>query len=226
MEPPDWRAIGRIARLGIPAGLSILVEVTSFTLMALFIARQGTVATAAHQIAANLAAVLFMTPLSISIATSARVSFWLGAGDPRKARATIRTGFKLGMALALLSAAVVLLARHRIAAIYSGNAEVAALATGLLAWLAFYHLGDAVQAMCVFVLRCYRVAIAPLIAYGVTLWGLGLAGGFVLAYRGIGPWPAQHSPQAFWIAASLALALLAFILPLILWRAVRSWRPA
>jgi MATE family multidrug resistance protein len=226
MERPDWRAIGRIARLGIPAGLSILVEVTSFTLMALFIARQGTLATAAHQVASNLAAVLFMTPLSISIATSARVSFWLGAGDPKKARAAIRTGFKLGMALALLSAAVLLFARHRIAAVYSSNAEVAALAAGLLAWLALYHVGDAVQALCVFVLRCYRVAIAPLVAYGVTLWGLGLAGGFVLAYRGFGPWPAQHSPHAFWIAASFALALLAFILPLILWRAVRSWRPA
>jgi MATE family multidrug resistance protein len=37
-----------------------MVEVTSFTLMALFIARQGSLASAAHQIAANLAAVMYM----------------------------------------------------------------------------------------------------------------------------------------------------------------------
>ena len=42
LERPDWRQIGEFARLGIPGGLAILVEITSFTLMALFIARQGT----------------------------------------------------------------------------------------------------------------------------------------------------------------------------------------
>ena len=66
IERPDWRAIGHFARLGVPGGLAVMVEVTSFTLMALFIARQGTLASAAHQIAANLAAVLYMVPLSIA----------------------------------------------------------------------------------------------------------------------------------------------------------------
>jgi MATE family multidrug resistance protein len=100
------------------------------------------------------------------------------------------------------------------------------LASGLLAWLGLYHLGDALQAMCVFVLRCYRVAVAPLVAYSVVLWGLGLGGGIVLAYRGLGPWPPMQSPAAFWIAGTAALAVMAVILPLILWRAVRSYRPA
>jgi hypothetical protein len=81
MESPTG-APRRFARLGVPAGLSVLVEVTSFTLMALFIARLGTRLRPAHQIAANLTAVMYMVPLSLGIATSARVSFWLGAGDP------------------------------------------------------------------------------------------------------------------------------------------------
>ena len=108
---------------------------------------------------------------------------------------------------------------------YTCDPQVVALAAGLLAWLALYQVGDATQALCVFVLRCYRVAVAPLVAYCVLLWGAGLAGGYLLAYRGIGPWPAMHSPAAFWIMSALALALLAIVLPLILWRAVRSWQP-
>lgn len=226
MEPPDWPAIRRFARLGVPAGLSVMVEVTSFTLMALFIARQGTQATAAHQIAANLAAVMYMVPLSVAIATSARVSWWLGAGDPKAARRAIRTGFKLGLALAVLLSLAILAGHERIASVYSANAAVAAAAAGLLGWLALYHLGDCVQALCVFVLRCYRVAVAPLAAYCVLLWGVGLAGGYALAYRGIGPLAPTATPAAFWIASSGALALLAVILPLILWRAVRRYRPA
>ncbi|MDB5912846.1 MAG: efflux family protein [Ramlibacter sp.] len=226
IERPHWQTIGQFARLGVPAGLSIMVEVTSFTMMALLIARQGTLPAAAHQIAANLAAMMYMVPLSVAIATSARVSFWLGAGDPKKARAAIRTGFRIGFALSITLACVVVLARHGIASVYSADREVAALAAGLLAWLGVYHLGDATQALCVFVLRCYRVAVAPLVAYCLLLWGVGVYGGYQLAYRGVGPWPAQQSPATFWMASSVALGLLAFILPLILWRAARAHRPA
>jgi MATE family multidrug resistance protein len=92
--------------------------------------------------------------------------------------------------------------------------------------VAAYHLGDATQALSVFVLRSYRVTIAPLVAYCVLLWGIGVLGGYLLAYRGIGAWPALHTPAAFWIASSFALALLAVILPLIVWRSVRRYRPA
>jgi MATE family multidrug resistance protein len=226
IERPDWRAIADFGRLGVPAGLALTVEVTSFTLMSLFIARQGTLAAASHQVAANLAAVMYMVPLSIAIATSARVSYWLGAGDPKRARACIRTGFRLGWSLALVLSATMLLARHGIAATYSSDPQVAAMAAGILAIVAVYHLGDATQALCVFVLRCYRVAVVPLVAYSVLLWGVGVAGGYLLAYRGLGPYPAQNSPSAFWVASSFALGLLALILPLVLWRAVRRYRPA
>ena len=142
---------------------------------------------------------------------------------PLRARHAIGTGFRMTLACALFFCALLLVARHRIASVYASDPQVVALAAGLLAWLALYHLGDATQAVCVFVLRCYRVAVAPLVAYCVLLWGAGLAGGYVLAYRGIGPLPAMQSPAAFWIASALALLVLALVLPVILWRAVRSW---
>ena len=224
LERPDWRQIGEFARLGIPGGLAIMVEVTSFTLMALFIARQGTVASASHQIAANLAAVLYMMPLSIAIATSARVSYWLGAGDPRRARAAIRMGFKLAALMAIALAATLFIARGELASVYARNPAVIALASGLLAWVAAYHLADVIQTMCVFVLRCYRVTIAPLLVYCVLLWGVGLTGGYVLAYQGFGPMRAVASPATFWASSAVALALTATIFVAILWRAVK--RPA
>jgi len=224
LEPPHWRTIAEFARLGVPAGLSIMVEVTSFTLMALLIARQGTLPAAAHQIAINMAALMYMVPLSIAIATSARVSYWLGAGEPRKARGSMRTGFRIGLSLCLALIATLLLARSGIASLYSADPQVAAVAAGLLAWVAAYHFGDTMQALCVFMLRCYRVTVAPLVAYCVLLWGVGVLGGYQLAYRGLGMWRALESPSAFWIGSTTALAVLAFVLPLILWRAVRATR--
>lgn len=226
LEPPHWHTIAQFARLGVPAALSVIVEVTSFTLMSLLIARQGTLSAAAHQIAANFAAVMYMVPLSLAIATSARVSYWLGAGDPKHARRSIRIGFRMGFSMAVLLAAVVMLARGGIASLYSVDPKVVAVATGLLAIVACFHLGDATQVLCVFVLRSYRVTVAPLVAYCVLLWGVGVVGGYQLAYRGVGAWAPLRSPSAFWMASTLALGLLAFILPLILWRAVRGFRPA
>lgn len=225
LERPHWREIAAFARLGLPGGLAIMVEVTSFTLMALFIARMGTVASASHQIAANLTAVLYMTPLAIAIAASSRVSYWLGAGDARMARAVIRMGLKMAVATALLLSATLFLAREALATVYARNPDVIALAVPLLAWVALYHLADSVQAVCVFFLRCFRVTLMPLLVYCLLLWGMGLAGGYLLAYRGLGPWDAMQTPLAFWASSAAALALTALIFSIILWLVVQRERP-
>jgi len=218
LERPDWRHIADFARLGVPGGLAVMVEVTSFTLMALFIARMGAVASAGHQIAANIAAVLYMSPLSIGIATSARVGYWLGAGQAERARAAMRTGLTLAASIALCLVAVLLILRSQIATLYAGNPAVAALAATLLGWVALYHLADAVQATCVFVLRCYRVVVMPLVVYCLLQWGLGLTGGQMLAYRGLGDWPALASPSAFWTTSAIALWITALLFLALLWR--------
>ena len=222
LERPNWKEIATFARLGIPGGLAIMVEVTSFTLMALFIARMGMVAAASHQIAANITAVLYMVPLSIAIAASSRVSYWLGAGNKDKARAVIRTGLTMTVSAALMLSSMLFLARTTLATIYARSPDVVALAVPLLGWVALYHLADAVQAVGVFLLRCFGVTIAPLAVYCLLLWGMGLAGGYLLAYQGLGAWPALHTPSAFWAMSAAALGLTALIFTFILWRATRQ----
>lgn len=227
MERPHGPTLRSFARLGIPTALSILVEVTSFTLMALFIARMGTTAAASHQIASNITALLYMVPLSISIATSARVSYWLGARDPRRARRALHAGLQWVLGLALVLALLVAAAHEVIAGIYAADrAAVVELAGGLLLWVAAYHLADATQAFCVFILRCYRIATAPLVVYCVMLWGVGLLGGYLLAYP---RWVIQpgSSPTDFWAMGALALWLAAITLAGLLLRTVRKpWTPA
>lgn len=224
LERPDWQQIGHFARLGIPGGLAVMVEVTSFTLMALFIARLGNVAAAAHQIASNLAAVLYMVPLSLGIATSARTSYWIGAGQPARARHAAATGLRLASVLAVASGALLWWASDALARLYAAQPAVVALAAPLLVWVAAYHVADAIQAVCMFVLRCYRITLAPLLVYCVMLWGLGLTGGFWLAYEG---WPGQaplRTPTAFWITSAVALALTSALFAFMLLRATHPRR--
>lgn len=221
-EPLHLPALAQFARLGVPAGLAILVEVTSFTLMSLFVARQGTVAAAAHQIAANVAGMLYALPLALAIATSARASYWLGRAAPTQAVAVVWMGFRLAAGVGIAAIAILLIAKDALAALYSHNPEVRILASGLLLWIAAYHAADVVQTFCVFVLRSYRITVAPLAIYGLLLWGLGLGGGYVLAYLGLGPWAPQPSPRSFWATSTLALVLVAALFLTLLRRTLNA----
>jgi MATE family multidrug resistance protein len=228
LEKPHMPTLIRFVRLGLPSGLAIGVEVTSFTLMSLFIARLGVVATASHQIVSNMTAVLYMVPLSLSIASSARVSYWIGAEHVSHARRALRTG--MGLVLVSCVSLAVLLAWHpeAVAQVYTESPEVAALAATLLLWLALYHIADAIQVFCVFTLRCYGITVLPLITYTILLWGLGLAGGYAVAYgftaslnlnTSLLNWLVPYSPIAFWQTGSLALYITTFVLLPVLWRA-------
>ncbi len=209
MEPPNWPLLKRFARTGLPGGMAYLVEITSFTLMALFIARLGIVSAASHQIASNMAGVMYMLPLALSIACSARVSYWIGAGNSQHARTVARLGLGLTVALASVVALLTYALAQPIAAMYSADAAVVGMASSLLVWVAVYHWFDALQTICAFVLRCYKVTLLPLLIYGVMLWGVGLGGGYALAYTD-SPWStAMQSAQAFWLAGAAALAVVA-----------------
>jgi MATE family multidrug resistance protein len=225
-EKPEWPVLRHFLRLGVPAGLSIMVEVTSFTLMALFIARLGSVASASHQIAASLASVLYMVPLALGIASSARTGNWLGAGQPQRARQAAGLGIGLAIGAAVLCAAALLLGRETIAHAFTNDPLVAQTAMVWLAWVAVYHLADAVQAVCAFLLRCYRITIAPLMIYTAFLWGFGLYGGYLWAYKdsalnGWLQWTDRPAVDTFWISSSLALAAVSVLFAALVWRVSR-----
>jgi multidrug resistance protein, MATE family len=217
MEAPDWSRLAAFLRLGVPAGLSILVEVTSFTLVALFVARQGAIAAGSHQIAANLAAVCYMVPLSLGIAISARVSWWRGAGNEAQAQKLAWLGIRIAVISGIVLCAALLLGRSYIPHVYTSDPEVIALTSALLLWVALYHAADSIQCVCIFLLRCWRITVAPLVIYCSLLWGCGLGGGYWLAYKNEATsayW--SSNPAPFWIGTGCALTLVAILFILLL----------
>jgi multidrug resistance protein, MATE family len=222
MERPDLKAIGKFLRLGVPAGLSIMVEITSFTLMALFIARMGVEATAAHQIAATWAGVLYMIPLALGIASSSRVGFWLGAHNPRQVRRAMTTGLAISAALAAICCLALWLGKTMLAQAFTADPQVAAIAVGLLGWVALYHFVDAVQTVCAFLLRCFQITLMPLAIYCALLWGVGLGGGYLWAYHGAGQHAAMPQPHSFWLTSTAALAVVALLFLGLTYRAFKK----
>lgn len=203
--PIDLARQRELLRLGLPSGGSLLIEVTSFTFIAILVARLGAVTLGAHQIIANLVSLMFMVPLSLGIATSVLVAQSLGAGDPRAARRVALRGWRLGMVAGISAAIALWIAREPIIGAYTTDAAVAAVALSLMALAALFHGFDAMQGAAGLVLRGYKVAFVPMLIHGAALWGIGLIGGYWLAYHaGV---PALAGASGFWTAAVAGLVV-------------------
>lgn len=201
---PHRPSLLALLRLGVPMGLTILIEVTAFSFMAIFIARLGTTAVAGHQIAANLVSVMFMLPLALSNATSTLVAQSIGADAREAARRIGWRGLQIALGLAVLVGGAVFALRPRIVGLYTQDAAVIAAALPLLTWVALFHIGDALQTMTQFVLRAWRVTVVSLVVFALSMWGVGLAGGYALAFGLLGE---SQGASGFWLAGTSGLVI-------------------
>ncbi len=206
LRRPHRASLSALARLGLPMGGAMMIETTGFTFMALFISRISSIQVAGHQLAAKVAALLFMVPLSIGYATGALVAQRIGAGDRADVERLSRHGVQLAVLVAALLGLAVFLGRRPLLELYTDDARVVAAALPLLAWVAAFHMADAGQAIASFVLRAHRIALVPLLVQAVAAWGVGLGGGYWLAFGASGP-AALHGATGFWSAAAVGLLL-------------------
>lgn len=209
---PRWHDQWHLIALGVPIGGTFLVDVTAFTFMALFVARFGAVTSAAHQIAANIAAVMYMVPLATANAVGVLVGQAIGARRFADARSTGITGLALGLGIATISATILILGNHALAGFYTSDADVRALAASLLLLVAGYHVFDALQAVTVNALRGYKRAVVPLLINAFGMWIVGLAGGVVIGLGTAVSIPALGittplGVRGFWIAAMIGMAV-------------------
>lgn len=211
---PRRKPLGELFRLGLPMGLSHLVEISSFTLIALFVAQLGATVVAGHRIVANLAAICYMLPLALAIATLAQVGQAAGARDWPRAERSIVAGLLLAGGLSALLGLLLWWIAGPLTAAYTDDVEVRAVAVGLLGYVASYQFFDAVQTVSAHALRGYRITFLPMLVHVGCFWGVGLLGGRWLAFAAAPPMGAA----GFWLASVCSLLSAALLLGILLWR--------
>lgn len=216
---PQWKAQQSLLRIGVPMGLSYFVEISAFTLMAIFIARLGPEVLAGHRIVANISAMVYMFPLAIGTATAALVGQADGAQNVRETRLVTQSGFVIAGTGSLAVALLLWFLREPLASLGSPDPGVIAVAVGLIAYVAAYQLSDAIQTIAGFALRGYHVTFVPLGVHLAAFWLLGLGGGYWLAFVGFtGLGIAPMGAAGFWCAAWGATLVAAVgLLGLLLW---------
>lgn len=185
MKWANWK---EFLGIGIPNGLGMFMEASLFGFIVIFMAKFGTEVLAAHQAAINFSGLVYMIPLSCSMALTILVGIEVGAGRYDRARDFRRTGIGLALTLALIAACITVFGRGLIASIYTEDAGVAGIAGVFLIYCAGWQLFDAVAAPIQGILRGYKDAKVPFILMMIAYWCVCFPSGFFLDHvAGMGP---------------------------------------
>ncbi|MDQ0206521.1 MATE family efflux transporter [Alkalicoccobacillus murimartini] len=197
---PSLKAWKAQLSLGLPMGLSIFFEASIFSFVTLLVGRMFTTdIIAAHQAALNFASLLFMIPLSMSMALTIVVAYEIGSGRLKDARQYSRIGITASMLIITLASVLLYFFREPISYLYTDNEDVVALAMTFFIFAIFYQLSDAAQATLQGVLRGYKDATIPFIIALVSYWGIGIPSGYLLATL------TDLGPYGFWIGIIIGL---------------------
>lgn len=210
----EVRIFRDLLHIGIPVGILSLVETGMFTVTTLLMGTLGTVTLAAHQIALQTAAMTFMVPMGIALATTVRVGQMLGQQDRAGAELAGKVGISVAAGFMSLMGLLIWLFPERIVSLYLDvnqpeNAAVLSLAQQLLCVAAIFQLFDGLQVSAAGALRGLKDTRIPMLIGLVAYWGIGLTSGYVLGIlAGLGG-------TGLWCGLAMGLAAAAVVL---IWR--------
>jgi MATE family multidrug resistance protein len=189
------------------------MEYGLFAAAALLMGLIGTTALAAHQIALQVTAILFMVPFGIGMAATVRVGHAAGRNDSAAVKRSALSAMALGIVLVAILTLAVVLARFAIARFFLGEAASDAeatieLAVKLLLVGATFFVLDGVQSIAVGALRGLKDTRMPLLFAAISYWGIGFTSAYGLAF-----WTPLGA-LGVWIGLSCGTAIYAILLVL------------
>lgn len=219
--PPRLNDIRNFVRLGFPISMALFFETSLFAAVAILIAPLGAIMVSGHQIALNVSSLVYMVPLSLSMAVTLRVGFALGAKQAEDAMNAFKVALLLGVSFAVVNGLGMWLGGRWLASLYTENSEIIQLAATLLGFAAIFTISDTFQAISIGALRGYKDTRASMIVTFIAYWPFGLSIGIVL---GLTDWIVPRMGAAgFWIGFISGLSVAALLLTIRLYRIHRRW---
>ncbi len=178
VAPVRPEVLKEIVALGVPIAITITAEAGLFSAVSILMGTLGPTIAAGHQIAINFASTMFMVPLALSAATTVRVGYRLGRGEPENARKSGIIGLVVCTGFMAASAAFLLIARDLIVSMYTPDKAVQSIAISLLLMAAVFQIADGIQVGAAGALRGYKDTRLPMIMTMFAYWVIA----FPLAY--------------------------------------------
>ena len=201
----DKSEINHLLKVGAPVAMTLFVEVSIFSLIALFLGERADTEIAANQVAMNVAYLLFTLPMSISVAATIRVSYLVGAKACLEAFTAAKASVYLAIITACINITVLVGFAGPIAAIYTDNVIVIELATTLLIYAAMFQLADAFVVPVQGALRGYKDTRLPLLFAVLAYWIIALPLGYLLGLTDL--LLPELGAEGFWISLVVGLVI-------------------
>ena len=199
---PQIKEAMHLLRIGVPIGLAIFIETRIFAALTLLMSHTySTSIISSHQVAMNFTSLLYMIPLSISMGATIVVGQSVGAKQFIDAKQYSFLSIGFALFFSILSMTVIFLFREPIAALYSNEPEIIALAAKFLIFGAFFQWSDAFLAPIQGALRGYKDVNSTFITAIISFWVIGLPVGYALA-----TWT-DLGPYGYWIGLIIGLNL-------------------
>lgn len=193
-------------RIGVPMGFSIFMETSIFGVVAIFVAKFGTAVIAGHQAALNFSSLIYMFPMSFSLALTIVVGVEYGAKRYEDAKTYTKIGLQLSMLLAVCYMILEYLNQDLIALIYSTDPEVIGLIKHFIIYAILWQLGDAIGCPIQGILRGYKEVNSIFWASMLAFWGITLPLGLYLDYF------CNHGAYSYWQSLVVGVGISAVIL--------------
>ncbi len=208
---PDWEAFRKVLALGIPIALSILAEVSMFSVAAVFMGWIGTIELAAHGIVLQLASISFMIPLSFSQVATIRIGHAVGRKDRDGLARAGMAVFVLGVGFALFAALCFLLFPSPLISIYLDNdnadaLDIIAYGVPLLALAAAFQVGDSLQVIGQASLRGLQDTKVPMYIAVCSYWAVGMPAAYFFAFH------FGFEGKGIWMGLALGLSVAAIFM--------------
>lgn len=185
------RSIGRLLSIGTPISMQMFLESSAFVGIAIMMGWFGSdavIAMSSSQIATTLGNCAFMIVVSLSAATTIRISHCYGARRIGELSLAAQASFHLVLAWNAFAALMFILLRNQIPLLFTSNAEVVELTSTLLVMTALYQLSDGLQNVSIGVLRGIQDVRIIMPISLVAYWLLNLPIGYLLGFTfGMGP---------------------------------------
>lgn len=202
---PEWKYISELLKVGIPNGTSSTMEILLFAAVSLLMGTFSASIAASHQIAINIASIMFMIPFGFSIAISQRVGFSIGQGSVKNARFRGYVGITIGVLCTMGTAILLFSIPEPIVRIYTDEPFVIQTATSLIFMAAIFQLSDGLQVGGFGALRGLKDTTMPMVFNFISYWLIGFPIGYYLGiYTDLGP-------QGLWIGLIAGLSVAAVL---------------
>lgn len=190
----------RLIEIGTAIALTIALEYGLFAVVTFLMGILGTEVLAAHQTVYQTMYLIFMVPLGMSYAVTARVGQWLGQQDFKSARRSGYISITVAAIFMIVTAIALVMYRQQVIGIYldihnPANVNVLTLAVPMLIISAVAQLLDGVQRVAMGALYGLQDTRIPMLLSGLAFWGVGLTSGYLLGFPlglgGVGLWTGQ-----------------------------------